>query len=113
MSVGSSREDLDFTVWPLARYLGIPKTDVIANRLNLARRLRDRPALPSVRRRSRKAPLMRDFAARHGIDMGKSGIRTAIPIINARRRRSSHGGKSRPSLAARRSLVRLAIIDLR
>ena len=63
---------LDFTVWPLARHLGIPKQDVIANRLEFSKGYATGQLCPPFVGGATKAPLMRDFAARHGIDMGKS-----------------------------------------
>ena len=61
---------LDFTVAPLARYLGIE--DVIANRLEMSRGVATgRLEKPTVAGAT-KAVIIREFAATHGIDLGRS-----------------------------------------
>jgi HAD superfamily hydrolase (TIGR01490 family) len=61
---------LDFTVRPLARYLGID--DVLANRLEFSRgRATGRLEKPFIAGAT-KAMIMRDFAEKHGIDLRRS-----------------------------------------
>jgi HAD superfamily hydrolase (TIGR01490 family) len=61
---------LDFTVRPLARYLGI--TDVIANRLEFENGYATgRLGKPFVAGAT-KATIMRDFAEKHGLDLARS-----------------------------------------
>lgn len=61
---------LDFTIRPLARYLGI--TDVIANRLEFENGYATgRLGKPFVAGAT-KADIMRDFADKHGLDLSKS-----------------------------------------
>lgn len=61
---------LDFTVRPLARYLGID--DVLANRLEFSRGVAtgrlEKPFIAGAT----KALIMRDFAEKHGIDLARS-----------------------------------------
>ena len=61
---------LDFTVRPLARFLGID--DVLANRLEFSRgRATGRLEKPFIAGAT-KAVIMRDFAEKHGIDLARS-----------------------------------------
>lgn len=61
---------LDFTVRPLARFLGID--DVLANRLEFTRgRATGRLEKPFIAGAT-KAMIMRDFAEKHGIDLTRS-----------------------------------------
>lgn len=63
---------LDFTVRPLARYLGIDPCDVIANRLEFeGGYATGRLGKPFVAGAT-KANIMRDFADRHGLDLTRS-----------------------------------------
>jgi len=61
---------LDFTVWPLARYLGIEH--VIANRLEFHKGYATGQLLKPLVAGATKAQVMRDFATEHDIDLGIS-----------------------------------------
>jgi HAD superfamily phosphoserine phosphatase-like hydrolase len=59
---------LDFTMRPLARYLGV---DDRSRTARVRRQLRHRQA-QAVRRGATKADIMRSYARQHGIDLGES-----------------------------------------
>lgn len=63
---------LDFTMRPLARYLGIPDEDLIANRLEFV----DVYATGKLKKPfvagATKADIMRSYAKKHGIDLAES-----------------------------------------
>jgi HAD superfamily hydrolase (TIGR01490 family) len=61
---------LDFTVVPLARHLGID--DIIANRLEFVDGYATGRLLKPFVAGATKAAVMRDYAQRHGIDLGAS-----------------------------------------
>jgi HAD superfamily hydrolase (TIGR01490 family) len=61
---------LDFTVAPLARYLGIE--DVIANRLEFSKGYATGQLCPPFVGGATKANIMRDFATKHGVDLVRS-----------------------------------------
>lgn len=64
---------LDFTVRPLARHLDIPDEDVLANRLEFDHRgVCTGKLIPPFIAGASKAQLMRDYAARHGVDLARS-----------------------------------------
>jgi HAD superfamily hydrolase (TIGR01490 family) len=61
---------LDFTVRPLARYLGVE--DVLANRLEFTRGVATGQLEKPFIGGATKALIMRDFAGKHGIDLTQS-----------------------------------------
>lgn len=63
---------LDFTIWPLARFLGIEPIDVLANRLEWSKGYATGRLCHPFVGGATKAHIMRDFAERHGLDLSKS-----------------------------------------
>ncbi len=60
---------LDFTVRPLARYLGVD--DFIANRLEFEGGIATGKLVPPFVGSANKATIMRDYAAKHGLDLAR------------------------------------------
>ena len=63
---------LDFTVRPLARYLGFDEENVIANRLEFSKGYATGQLCNPFVAGATKATIMRDFASKHGLDLSKS-----------------------------------------
>ena len=63
---------LDFTVRPLARFLGISEDNVIANRLEFSKGYATGQLCHPFVAGATKATIMRDFASKHGLELDKS-----------------------------------------